>query len=525
MIHQKINFIIVSKLILAAVILFSIPSYGQEGCKDPAANNYNPSATINDGSCTYNPTSYTPPIKTDPINSILVEGSGLQWADDFLWSFNDGGGAAAIYRIDTITSKLLQTVNLEGASNIDWEDITFDGTYFYMGDFGNNADGARTDLKIYKFPISAVPDYKSNPVATIPSSQIEIINFTYSDQPQPPVSSSTNNTKFDCEAMIVDNGKIHLFTKNWINTNTTHYVINSLDAGSYIAAPVETLNTGYLVTAADKAPAQNVITLLGYQVTGFGNHFFTVLSDYNGEKYFNGNKRKINLPDATVMGQAEGLTFRNSTYGYISNERFERSIGPLTITVNQKLRSFNISNFIPIYVLPVMLKNFNVTNSNGSNKIVWKFGLPVRDLEIQYSRDGIHFNSLKTYSNSVGGYYYNNKSSDGTSYYRLAWKKDDGAVQYSHVVTIKNEHKSSISNLLLRSNGELTFRLNDAMENKYSFRLFAADGKSISEIKQCSCPSGLNKIYFYHTLIANSFVLLSIYNGRQITTTKLHVEN
>ncbi|MFT3909337.1 MAG: hypothetical protein QM737_07935 [Ferruginibacter sp.] len=312
------------------------------GCTDPMANNYNSLATVNDGSCTYNNTSYTPPLKVDPINSIISESSGLQWAGNSLWTFNDGGFEAAIYRIDTLSNAILQKVSLQGASNVDWEDIAFDGTYFYIGDFGNNYNGARTDLKIYKFPFIAIPDPVGNPDITIPSSQISIINFTYSDQPQPPVISTGNNTKFDCEAMIVDSGKIHLFTKNWVDLNSTHYVINGVEAGTYIAAPLETLATNFLVTAADKAVGNKVVALLGYQVTGTASHFMFLLSDYTGGYYFNGNKRKLNLPDVFTMAKAEGITFKNGHYGYISNEKVVQT----PFTFSQKLRCFDIRNFV-----------------------------------------------------------------------------------------------------------------------------------------------------------------------------------
>ena len=349
-------------------------AYAQvSGCTDLLANNYNAAATINDGSCTYNATNYTPSVKVDPIDNILIESSGLQMAGNFLWSFNDGGGAAAIYRIDTLTNAVLQTVTLSGATNVDWEDIAFDGNYFYIGDFGNNANGARTDLKIYKFLFSDIPDYTANSNATISSADIEIINFSYADQPQPPVATSANNTKYDCEAMVVDGGRIHLFTKNWINLNSTHYIINTTLPGTYVLDPLETLNTGFLVTAADKAPGQTTIALLGYQNSGTGSHFLELLTGYHDGYYFNGNKRQINLPDATVMGQSEGIGFRNSTYGYISNEKFVRSVGPFTISVEQKLRSFNIKNFITpgISVIYTFTGDGNWNNSsNWSNNKV-----------------------------------------------------------------------------------------------------------------------------------------------------------
>ena len=355
--QKKIRFLFIVNLLIGMIILsITNKSYGQVyGCKDPLANNYNSLATVNDGSCNYATTLYTPPIKVDPISEVLTETSGLQMAGNFLWSFNDGGGAAAIYRIDTLTNALLQTVNLAGATNIDWEDIAFDGTNLYIGDIGNNANGARSDLKIYKFPLSAIPDYTTNPVVTIPVGQILIINFSYSDQPQPLQPTTNNNTKYDCEGMIVDGGKIHLFTKNWIELTTTHYIINGLAAGTYVATPLETLATSYLVTAADKAYSQNTVALLGYKPTGTAVHYLHLLTGFTGGNYFNGNKRQIELPDASIIGQAEGLCFRTAYYGYISNEKFVRTIFPgFDLTVNQKLRFFDIANFVspaaPIYI-------------------------------------------------------------------------------------------------------------------------------------------------------------------------------
>src|ERR1043165_7164018 len=50
-------------LIFLFIYLISFDSYSQAGCTDPTANNYNASATCNNGSCTYNTTSYTPPLK------------------------------------------------------------------------------------------------------------------------------------------------------------------------------------------------------------------------------------------------------------------------------------------------------------------------------------------------------------------------------------------------------------------------------------------------------------------------------
>jgi hypothetical protein len=511
-------FILANTVLMMLIALTSTQLYSQvPGCKDAAANNYNSSATVNDGSCTYNITNYTPPVKTDPLDEILIESGGLQMAGNFLWSFNDGGGAAAIYRIDTLSGNILQTVNLGGAVNVDWEDITFDGDNFYIGDFGNNVTGARTDLKIYKFPLSAIDFADPDPV-TIPSNQIEIINFTYSDQLQPPADTTVNSTKFDCEAMIVNDNKIHLFTKNWVDYTSTHYIINNVVAGNYTAIPVDTLDTGFLVTAADKAPGKDIIVLLGYQNTGFRNHFMHILSDYSGGYYFNGNKRRIDLPDATGMGQAEGIAFNNDSYGYISNER----LSTVLFTVTQKLRSFNLGDFLPFYVLPLALKSFAVNTVDGSHKIAWSFNELVQNLQVEYSIDGINFKALKTYKNSATGIFLN-KTLSGVNYYRIRWQHNNGPLQYSNIISIKNEWQP-INKISLKQNGELSFLLNGNSAGKYSFKILSSDGKLLSQLNERVYTPGLNNVFISKKNIANNFVYLMVYSNKHEATTFLQVQ-
>ena len=352
------------------ILLFLIHSFSYAqtpGCTDTLANNFNASAISNNRSCTYNTTNYTPVIKVDPLSDSVIETSGLQFAGGFLWTINDRTGKPALYRIDTITNTIQQRVILAGASNIDWEALSFDGTYFYVGDFGNNQDGGRADLKIYKVPCSTID--LNQQVDTIQPGEIEVINFIYSDQPQPVVPSGSNNTQYDCEAMIIDNNRIHLFSKNWVNNSTTHYVINSASRGNYSAMVMETFATNFLVTSAGKVPGQDIVALLGYQNSGTGNHYLYILSNYKADSFFTGNKRLIGLGNATVMGQSEGLTFRDGRYGYISNEKFTRTIGPVSITVNQKLRSFDISGFVNNYFTQYVFTG----SGNWSDAANWQY--------------------------------------------------------------------------------------------------------------------------------------------------------
>ncbi|ANE53116.1 hypothetical protein SY85_24230 [Flavisolibacter tropicus] len=497
--------------LLILLFLFSVSLlYGQvKGCKDPAANNYNPNATISDGSCLYNYSFYNPTLKVNPLAETLVETSDLQWDGKNLWTFNDDG-AAAIYKIDTLTNTIWQTVYLEGATNINWEDMAFDGTYFYIGDFGNN-NGGRKDLKIYKFPATAIPDHSAAPSITIPASAIEVIQFTYADQPQPIVPTEMQKTPFDCEAMIVDEDGIHLFTKDWLNKTTTHYRINSTHAGTFSAQPFETFPANLLVTGADKIKGTAVIVLIGYNNTGLGPHYLYILSDYNNGKFFNGNKRKIELPNATVIGQAEGITFRNQTYGYVSNEQFSINIGPTTFTISPKLWSFDLTQFIPAYALPIKLKDFSAIEAQDINQLIWQFEDTVSLLTVEYSSDGINFRDVFKIKNTVHGSF-SHKTDKLENYYRLKWQDDNGQIGYSKVIKAKTSIIGAISNLSLTASGELKFTITGSTSLTAGFKVTAIDGKLISEIPIQTFLPGKHAVSFKNSPIATTALLVTSFN-------------
>ena len=57
----------------------------------------------------------------------------------------------AIYYI-SYTGEIIKKRNIINSKNKDWEDITKDNKFLYIGDFGNNLNN-RKDLKIYKVPL------------------------------------------------------------------------------------------------------------------------------------------------------------------------------------------------------------------------------------------------------------------------------------------------------------------------------------------------------------------------------------
>lgn len=141
--------------------------------------------------------------KTTKLDKLLTETSGLLYSKGFIWTHNDGGGEAALYKVNPKNGKIVQKVSISNAKNKDWEDLAQDDQFIYIGDFGNN-QGQRKDLKIYK--IKKADLNENNTTASA-----EILTFSYPEQTDFAISDQHN---FDCEAFFCWNNQLHLFTKN-----------------------------------------------------------------------------------------------------------------------------------------------------------------------------------------------------------------------------------------------------------------------------------------------------------------------
>lgn len=303
----------IRNVLLSAVLLCSAETANTQtvkGCTDRAANNFNANANQNDGSCTYNATTMTPVVKFTQA-AVMAENSGMIFWNNRLWQHNDGGGSPAIYATDTTANTILRTVTVTGASNIDWEDIAQDDTHIYIGDFGNNANGARTDLKIYKVSKSSIVNTTGDLSVTA-----EVIAFRYSDQPQNPTPVAGNITDFDCEAMVVQGEKVYLFTKQWTGLQTTLYELPN-SSGTHTATKLASLDVNGLVTGADILPSRRIIALTGYTKTL--QRFVYLLYDFSGNGFFGANKRRIEL---LGLAQTESVSFLSQERLGMGSEQF-----------------------------------------------------------------------------------------------------------------------------------------------------------------------------------------------------------
>lgn len=302
----KLQYFVVA--IVALLMLFVINSSAQiEGCTDPKANNYNPVASDNDGSCTYNVTIYNPPFRY-LLPDEIKESSGLAYFNGKLWTINDSDGLPVLYAFDTISGQIIQRVTISNAVNIDWEALAADDQFVYIGDFGNNS-GTRTDLTIYRVLKSDIP-LEGN--ATIESTKL---TFSYSDYAGSIENRRSNN--FDCEALIAEKEFLYLFSKNHGNQKTKLYKLPKIP-GDYIAELVTTFNSSGLITGADINNQSREVTLIGY-VDQSWIPFTWLLFDYEDNDFFSGNKRRIDFLNISAT-QTEAIVYTIGKHEVISSE-------------------------------------------------------------------------------------------------------------------------------------------------------------------------------------------------------------
>jgi hypothetical protein len=258
-----------------------------------------------------NPQNFITPTVLTTLPEALNETSGLLNLNGEIWTHIDNGGKDELYRIDKENGNILRTVKVHNANNVDWEDIASDENYVYIGDFGNN-DGSRTNLRVYK--ISREQLLSSNDV------DAEKIEFIYSDQFS--FEPNFHNTNFDCEALSCLNNKLYLFTKNWIDKQTSVYELTT-ETGNSVAQKISTFNIGCLVTGAEIIPYLNTLLLIGYNESG--GTYTWVFTNFSGNDFFGADQTKLIW---TSLTQAEGICYAGDLAAYAATEKYAGELDP-----------------------------------------------------------------------------------------------------------------------------------------------------------------------------------------------------
>ncbi len=182
-----------------------------------------------------------------------------------------------------------------GVLNHDWEEITYSASTgkLFVGDFGNNG-GNRKDLSVvsYDFKLPA-GDSIFNP---------EITYFRYAAQENWLPRYWMH--QWDCEAMVVKDSIITLFSKNW-KTQVVYQYDMPATGGDNLLEPVDSLKLGILVTGATLDPLQKRLIFCGY----FANEMYlVVMKDYSKRSYLDGKFKIYRIP-ALSNRQVESVSF------------------------------------------------------------------------------------------------------------------------------------------------------------------------------------------------------------------------
>jgi hypothetical protein len=257
-----------------------------------------------------------PEIKTVEFNKdmfyhilpdTVAESSGLIFWDGLLWTHNDGNNQAAIYGIDTATGNIRKTIHLKGVKNYDWEDITQDAGYIYVGDFGNNS-GAFREMFIYKIHKGSITDDKADVFVNA-----EEIAFEYADHDR--LKKQMHEHNFDCEALFEFDKQLYIFTKNWADHKTRMYSMPA-KPDMYHVSPITTFDVGGLITGADISRSGERMALVGY--VDF-IPFVCLFWDFKDNDFFGGKNIRVDLPELAFV-QTEGITFTTEDELFISCE-------------------------------------------------------------------------------------------------------------------------------------------------------------------------------------------------------------
>ena len=309
------------------------------GCTDPVASNYDPKANLNDGSCKY-PSTFVRTSVVGTLDSLLDGSSSLFYWKNGFWTYNDHSDKC-LYRIDSNNASTIETLCVKQIRNRDTEEIAQDSTYLYFGDIGNN-NGSRRNLQILRISKESMEN------ETI---KIDTIRFSYEDQTD--FTAHLQSTDFDCEAFIVTDDSIYLFTKQWVSMQTTIYSLPKTP-GTYVAHQRETYNTKGLITGATYIPEYQLIVLCGYdydknRILSSLHPFLLLLYDFQDGFFFSGNKRRLDF-SSSVKAQTEAIATHNGLDYYITNEHFKTTVWGFNIDIPAQLRRIDLRKYLLPYL-------------------------------------------------------------------------------------------------------------------------------------------------------------------------------
>jgi hypothetical protein len=187
-------------------------------------------------------------LTSKDLPRAINETSGLEVHKGSFLTFNDSGGTTELFTFDQ-GGRLLNSFEVQGTKNVDWEDITADLDHYYLADTGNNF-GKRSDQKIY--------------ILNRSFELTDTITISYKAQKS---FKKRKKHPFDAEALASFGNQLVLFSKDRETQNSAVYLIDKT-SGHYALTPQDTLDVRCLITGADYHEASGLMGLVGYSPDG-----------------------------------------------------------------------------------------------------------------------------------------------------------------------------------------------------------------------------------------------------------------
>ena len=244
------------------------------------------------------------------LDPLLDNTSSLFYWEGDLWTCNDHG-EVVFHALDTTTGAILRSI-ATGVMPSDMEEVAQDDAYFYLGDFGNNHELLRTDLRVLRFLKSDLLAGRIRP---------DTIAFVYEGyDPSVVKGKGLPTTDFDCEAMVAGTDSLYLFSKQWGSYQTVCYSLPK-QPGTYTAYGRDTLDVQGMVTGACLLPGARMLALCGYNI--ICQPFVWLLYGYDGNRFFGGGQLRIDLDNGIGL-QVESIATADGRRFFLTNEHFSR---------------------------------------------------------------------------------------------------------------------------------------------------------------------------------------------------------
>lgn len=228
-------------------------------------------------------------IARTTLDAQLGETSGLSCDEEGAITVNDSGNDPVLFQLNERGDILKQTKVKE--KNHDWEAVTSDDKYYYVGDIGNN-HGARKNLTVLK-----VDKTDWSTTARI------AVNY---DGYQPGTYERVSHD-FDAEALVAHDGQLLLFSKSWATHKVHIYRLphDTAQPSTVALKPVaEVTGLPGVVTGADWDEFNQRYVVVGYSLKTFG--FFEPFMAFISEKF-----DVINTFPLAQSAQVEGVCVKD----------------------------------------------------------------------------------------------------------------------------------------------------------------------------------------------------------------------